>query len=92
MKQKHTAGEWIVANSGGTVIAHNGTRYHRIALLENVPLSITPEIEANAKLIAAAPELLEALKVAHAMMFMDANYQGLQVLHTMQDAIKKATE
>lgn len=59
MNIHHTPGPWIVANSGGTVIAHNGIKYNRICELEKMPLSITPEIETNAKLIAAAPELLQ---------------------------------
>ena len=61
MKTKHTAGTWIVANSGGNVICHNGTRFANIATLEKSPLLITPQVEANAALISAAPELLEAL-------------------------------
>lgn len=59
MNNKHTPGKWIKANSGGVVLVFNGTRYKRIALLEDTPLKITPEIEANANLIAAAPELLQ---------------------------------
>jgi hypothetical protein len=33
--------------------------------LETIPLKITPEVEANARLIAAAPDLLAAVKAQH---------------------------
>jgi len=52
-----TPGEWVVANSGGCVIVHNGKRYERVCLLKEKPLEITPEVEANAALIASAPTL-----------------------------------
>ena len=87
METIHTNGQWIVANSGGTVIVHNGTRYTKICELEKIPLKITPEIEANAKLIAAAPELLEALKSAYAFMVIDTNYQGRVILEKIQKAL-----
>ncbi len=64
-----TKGEWIVANSGGTVIVHDGIRYKQICLLEKAPLSITKEVEANARLIAAAPAMYEALKKASKLIF-----------------------
>jgi hypothetical protein len=61
---KFTQGNWIIANSGGNVICHNGIRYENIATLEKSPLLITPEIEANARLISAAPDMLSVLKEA----------------------------
>ncbi len=51
---------WKVANSGGAVIKDGVGHPETICTLETVPLSITPEVEARAKLIAAAPDLLRA--------------------------------
>ena len=59
----HTKGKWTVANSGGKVIVGGMMHPKTIATLETTPLKITPEIEANARLIAAAPELLDACKM-----------------------------
>jgi len=56
----HTKGKWTVANSGGKVIVGGMMHPKTIATLETTPLKITPEIEANARLIAAAPRLLAA--------------------------------
>lgn len=61
MKTLHTPSPWFVANSGGCVLHHNGIRYDKIAILETSPLLITEEVEANAQLIAIAPDLLEML-------------------------------
>ena len=62
MTQKHTPGPWGVANSGGRVIRAGMVHPATIAVLETVPLKISDEIIANARLIAAAPELLAALE------------------------------
>ena len=59
MKNKHTPGNWTSGASGGTVYASLNNTTTVICVLEPVPLKITPEIEANANLIAAAPELLQ---------------------------------
>ena len=59
MKTKHTQGEWEI---------EHGISYHFIranekpvAMIDSLPKTALPECEANANLIAAAPELLEAL-------------------------------
>ena len=69
----HTKGKWTAANSGGKVIVGGMMHPKTIATLETTPLKITPEIEANARLIAAAPELLE---VAQAIVNMDLDGMG----------------
>lgn len=59
---EYTKGEWKVTNEGLIWAKQNdGLQFHhRIALLEN-----SPEVKANANLIAASPELCEALKAQH---------------------------
>ena len=64
---KHTQGPWEI-NSGTTVYAQNGiARLRRRAALCKTDISSSEgdtleKARANARLIAAAPELLEALK------------------------------
>lgn len=62
---KHTPGKWVVAHRGfegkPTVVAHRAGRPCTIALLES---GKREEDAANARLIAAAPELLDTLKRA----------------------------
>ena len=48
------------------------------------------EEEANAKLISAAPDLLNALALAYAFMVTDPQHQGRNILETMKQAINKA--
>lgn len=64
METKHTKGPWVVSNSGGSVQRCGMVHPSIICILEKSPLKISPEVEANAKLIAAAPELLKALQYA----------------------------
>ena len=67
MTQKHTPGPWEVANSGGRVIRAGMVHPTTIAVLETVPLKISDEIVANARLIATAPDLLAAgMDIVHA--------------------------
>ena len=96
MKTKHTKGEWIVTHSGGQVEkqALPVSKDNIICVLETSPLKISPEIEANAKLIAAAPDLLEAL-----MEFDGAVEESKKLASSLvtawthaKEAIKKATK
>lgn len=64
---KHTPGPWLIA-AGTTVYALNAHGYNRFSAQaqrghtsDKWPTD-EEELEANARLIAAAPELLEALK------------------------------
>lgn len=92
METKHTKGEWKVSQSKterlGNIVVDSNTR--NIAKV----LSWDLEAKANAKLIAAAPELLEALKciIEKEKMF---NLEIPVVLHEpfrkAEQAIKKAT-
>jgi hypothetical protein len=93
MKTQHTAGRWTVVDSGGTVISAREVTYITICKLENLPLRISPEVEANAKLIAAAPDMLEALIEAKRMYEEVQPCGGWQgVYEQIESAIKKATE
>lgn len=56
---KHTQGPWLV--EGRTVYALNDDGYNRFSALVQDAHTPGDELEANARLIAAAPDLLEAL-------------------------------
>ena len=57
---KHTQGPWLV--EGRAVYALNDDGYNRFSALVQDAHTPGDELEANARLIAAAPELLEALE------------------------------
>ncbi|WP_309382015.1 hypothetical protein [Cerasicoccus frondis] len=60
---QHTPGPWTTTFGGAkqiAVIHQKGGKY--IAKVDGFPLRNLDEIETNARLIAAAPELLEALE------------------------------
>ena len=92
--QKHTSGPWTVSNSGGK--AQTGGMRHPQTICT---LEISPEVEANAKLIAAAPEILEALndlieKVSPHIykLGVKKGFSELVSLEQARSTIKKATE
>jgi hypothetical protein len=106
MKTKHTPGPWMVKHSESK-IAFNvistalGAKY-KIAICPyiHIVLGERGEAEANAKLIAAAPELLETLnKLVNLKHYKEANgkddyYSEAQPLAWKNaiESIKKATE
>ena len=59
MKTKHTPGKWFFDAQENVIERGNGEGYVRIC---DVTKHRPAETKANARLIAAAPELLEALK------------------------------
>lgn len=87
----HTKGQWRIAGGISTL---------RILAGEYEVASIHPrrvsEEKANAKLIAAAPELLEALRQISAMDYPTEKNSGPELYRKMQGlavaAIQKATE
>lgn len=101
METKHTKGEWVYLKLEDDSFAvkekglfKNGewTFSDRICTLEHY----TKENEANAKLIAAAPELLEALiyyfDVLEEVRGQDWNDKPDHVLIKMINAVNKATK
>lgn len=94
METKHTKGQWMInknsLNQQVPYIIHS--EYGRIANILNYDSSIEwiAESEANAKLIAAAPELLEALNRAYND-FKNSRWTE-ETYDLIEIAIKKATE
>ena len=85
METRHTQGEWKTYESENVAmpfeIVSEGTKIARIVN--------ETEAEANAKLIAAAPELLKQLKVAVSILKESGITRGQD---QMEQVIKKATE
>ncbi len=57
----HTPGPWIITDRDADSLKITSPDYGRIAMLHD-PINGVSELEANARLIAAAPELLSALQ------------------------------
>lgn len=60
MKKEHTPGPWEVTRRPGRMYVSDANGYNVMAGLSTSPLTMA-ELEANARLISAAPELLDAL-------------------------------
>lgn len=89
-KAKHTPAPWEVNNlEEAETVFYIGGQSGSIASAWNKGGG---EGEANARLIAAAPDLLEALILAYSFMVTDPQHQGRNILHTIQEAITKATQ
>lgn len=86
----HTPGPWHVAemNHYGRVMV-NSNGWHVCSAAAGVP---TGQVEANASLIAAAPDLLESLKEMSAVLHCDPAPSALMIgtLSRAYDAIAKA--
>ena len=88
-KPKHTPGPWDV----------DGTSPHRtingpeftVAMIHQPRLMELPESEANARLIAAAPELLAVLQDYIADQNGEKILSGMELWRRMNDAVRKAT-
>ena len=95
MKTKHTQGKWELSHGANTFPTIGSVELHQaIATVHKIEKvkGFCEEAEANAKLIAAAPELLEALiRVIEDREF-DNNSIPQSTINKVKNAIKKATE
>jgi len=107
MKTKHTKGPWIALKNSAFYEVYNESRFDDESdcffsvnvLLHDMnsnDLNHTEENKANAKLIAAAPDLLEALNIAVQILESKNGYHkdhdNPLSIKQMKEAIKKATE
>ena len=100
MKTKHTPGQWYSQENGrDTYIYREGEGKHTQCMVGKVSKSQN-EYEANAKLIAAAPDMLEALNFMVGFRnilepFLNSNRSeqadGDSPFNVIENAIKKAT-
>lgn len=102
MSTKHTPGPWTIANYPQAVVvqteshkktAYGASRYAAIGGFDRSDPEQMAEALANARLIAAAPELLAAIQ--NVMPFLEKSYQAGPVTHPylvqLRAAIAKAT-
>lgn len=87
MNTQHTSGTWH-AKDGQIYPTETGKTLALIPYFDKD----SEEMEANARLIAAAPELLGALVMAYSFMVTDPKHQGRVILETLKTAIDKATK
>lgn len=96
MKTKHTPGPWSISKISNLRIDNSNGEIVCALLYATTDGQITPETEANAKLIASAPDLLEALKDAYQVLLARGKLLGLDdqgpVMDKVRAAIAKATE
>lgn len=103
MKIKHTPGPWnVVCIEGLSDLAFLGVgsekstkavcHIHFEEIIEDGNVSIPDECKANAKLIAAAPELLNQLLKSRELLVQNGFHTWSYVVIDIDSAIKKATE
>lgn len=63
-KMKHTKGNWNIQEDGVTIIVETDRGMKNVKITQKTYSDRINNEQANAKLIAAAPELLEALRIA----------------------------
>ena len=99
METTHTPGPWFAVDYAGSICIQNGPMYEDADLLSydcicgDTPVRYKDEVEANAKLMAAAPELIEALSEMIRMYEEVQPAGGWQgVYEYAKYALEKATE
>lgn len=96
---KHTEGNWFIKRENGIIDVYSDSKRHKTIARVNYPIGNIPvmgqedEMDANAKIIAAAPDLLEALKKV--MTWVHTHPKKATIVQSVIDeadnAIKKAT-
>lgn len=86
METKHTQGRWYIGVRRNNIFSTDNSSNLKIS----VQCDNSEELQYNAKLIAAAPELLEALMIAHDIIAL--RHAERPELIQIKNAIKKATE
>lgn len=86
METKHTKGKWNISITGAFIESEN-------KIICSIPMT-SDEYLANAKMIAAAPEMLEALNdlLAFHVRYFKGSIAGAEYRKKAEQAIKKATE
>jgi hypothetical protein len=64
MSEKHTPGPWVIEQNGPAFDLLTADHADHFAIIVGMTSNGTGELEANARLIAAAPDLLAACKAA----------------------------
>lgn len=89
MSTKHTPGPWHYQDRSDAY-THIVRNAEGNSIIVYAPQSTRPEAEANARLAAAAPELLEACQMMLGIMALK-NWEGDPVAEKARAAIAKAT-
>jgi len=94
METKHTQGIWTV---GANVANDYEPRYTEVLSGEKRIAKASygkdwEEHQANARLIDAAPELLEACLYAYAELHQDLNFEFSVLVNNLREAVQKATQ
>lgn len=83
---KFSKGIWKVGSSGGSIVSENNGEENIIAILETVPLKISPETEYNAYLMAASPDLFKALEI----LLENCKFYNTETMRKISVPLKKA--
>jgi len=94
MKTEHTPGPWNFSHGRISSRAHQTSKDLRLTVIADLDMENDShgEQEANARLIAAAPELLEAMQHALDVMEIFKVGEGCGTQKAAREAIAKATQ
>ena len=97
MEAKFTKGQWMLNRAMNEIVSENDcTKNGGIDIIAQCFCgfdydSTKPEAEANAKLIAAAPVMYEALAIIRSMCDRNVDKENI-IWHKVTEALQKATE